>query len=934
MTNVVEILVSAKDLASPVFAEVKASGEEMNGSFSKLGATAGLAATALVGFLGESVKMASDFDAKMSLLQTQAGVSQDKIAGLKSGVLQLSAATGQSPDSLAESLYHVESNFESMGISSQKALDITKVAAEGAAVGHANLLDVTNALTAAVASGIPGVQNMSQAMGVLNATVGIGDMSMQDLSKAFGSGMVATVKGYGLTINDVAAGLAVFGDNNIRGANAGTQLRMTVQALATPVASAGDALKRLGLTQTTLADDMQKGGLKLALEDLQTRMERAGISADQQGQIITEAFGRKAGAGLNVLLSQMDRLESKYPALEQGANGFGDAWKATQATFSQQMKELQGSLDAMMISLGEKLLPILSHWTEVVLTHKQAVLQVAEAVGILAGVLTGLYAFNKILNIIINVGNAFKDVGLAMVAYRDRMVEIQTESELSGGSITRLGAAFEALGTKAKLAVGATAVGLIAMVLIQLQQNSQKAVPDVDKMTTALGNLGEKAELSGELTKQFGEGLDQFAYAVDRVAGKSVGMDHFNDVMNKIFSFGMAKSNSLKEAQGQIDALDQGLANLVQQGHADLAAAALKRLQDQLAAHGDDPSKLTGELTKYSGALQGATLQQNLAADAMGPMGQQAIQAANDLQQETNTAQGLKQAIVDLNDTQRGSLDSQAAFQQSIADATQALHDHGRALSYTGDEMNLTTDASRAEEKALTDLASKTDAAATAALQNGESMDHVNAIYGQGRDKLIALAQQMGLTKDQARDLADQILATPDKTAQLKGDMSDLQDKLNQAKQQLANAPSSKQVELRAEIAGLESDIRSAQDQIDSLSGKTVTVTTRLVTINGDQYGHGMAHGGIVGAAGGGPRSGMTWVGEQGPELVRLPYGSTVYPAGQSANMAAAAARGGPAQVQLEISSGGARLDDLLLEILRKAVRIRGGNVQTVLGQG
>jgi hypothetical protein len=50
------------------------------------------------------------------------------------------------------------------------------------------------------------------------------------------------------------------------------------------------------------------------------------------------------------------------------------------------------------------------------------------------------------------------------------------------------------------------------------------------------------------------------------------------------------------------------------------------------------------------------------------------------------------------------------------------------------------------------------------------------------------------------------------------------------------------------------------------------------------------ASGGIVGAMGGGPRSGMTWVGEQGPELVRLPFGSTVMPHGQSEQMAAAMA--------------------------------------------
>ncbi|WP_158953043.1 phage tail protein [Streptomyces scabiei] len=39
----------------------------------------------------------------------------------------------------------------------------------------------------------------------------------------------------------------------------------------------------------------------------------------------------------------------------------------------------------------------------------------------------------------------------------------------------------------------------------------------------------------------------------------------------------------------------------------------------------------------------------------------------------------------------------------------------------------------------------------------------------------------------------------------------------------------------------------------------------------------GKAAGGIIGAAAGGARGGLTWVGEQGPELVRLPYGSMVH---------------------------------------------------------
>jgi hypothetical protein len=96
-------------------------------------------------------------------------------------------------------------------------------------------------------------------------------------------------------------------------------------------------------------------------------------------------------------------------------------------------------------------------------------------------------------------------------------------------------------------------------------------------------------------------------------------------------------------------------------------------------------------------------------------------------------------------------------------------------------------------------------------------------------------------------------------------------------------------------------------------------------------FGH--AVGGIIGgAAGGGPRGGLSWVGERGPELLRIPSGSTVYPAGTSGVMAAqaAAARGG---VTLVVQPGGGALDRLFVDWLRERVRVGGGgNVQSYLG--
>ena len=344
-----------------------AAGEKAGAAFSKsmLGKvqkvsrdiTIGLAGVA-TGVAVEGVRMAVKFNADMELLHTQAGVAQNKIAGLSKGVLQLAGQVGFSPDSLAESLFHVESNFASLGISGPKALSLVKIAAEGAAVGHANLVDVTNALGATIASNIPGVKNFSQAMGVLNAIVGSGDMHMQDLAEAFGTGVLASVKQFGVNIKDVGAALATFGDNNIRGAHAGTQLRMAVMALAAPTKAGTTLLASMGIQSGQLARDMQKGGLKLALEDLVAKLHKAGVTGKEMGQIITIAFGKKAGVGLSILAGQMDRFESKYPALTRGANDFGSAWKHTQETVAQQFAQVRASFDALEIKIGEKLLPV------------------------------------------------------------------------------------------------------------------------------------------------------------------------------------------------------------------------------------------------------------------------------------------------------------------------------------------------------------------------------------------------------------------------------------------------------------------------------------------------------------------------------------------------------------------------------------------------
>jgi TP901 family phage tail tape measure protein len=319
----------------------------------------GVVAAAGLALIGaKAVDTASKFQRSMEQIHTLAGVPQSQIKGLSQSVLQLSGQVGYGPTSLSEALYHIESNFASVGLGGKKALDALRIAAEGAQIGHANLVDVTNALGAAIASGIGGVKDYSKAMGSLLSIVGSGDMQMQDLANAFSTGILAIAKQYGATLNDVGAALATFGDNNIRGQVAATDLRMAIMDLTKQGKPGVAALQSIGLASGQLGRDMQTGGMNKALIDLRNHLNTAGITGVKVGRFLEDAFTKKSSAPLAILMGQFDRLQSKYPELAKGANGFQAAWVAASAGVAIQTEKLKSRMEGFLTQLGLKLLPI------------------------------------------------------------------------------------------------------------------------------------------------------------------------------------------------------------------------------------------------------------------------------------------------------------------------------------------------------------------------------------------------------------------------------------------------------------------------------------------------------------------------------------------------------------------------------------------------
>ncbi len=372
-------------------------------------------------------KQAAEFQRAMSMIETNANASAAEVKNMSAAVLTLSPQVATGPNDLALSLYHVEQN----GLRGKQALDVLTVAAEGAKVGNADLEATTNSMTSAVKSGIPGVENLSQAMGALIAIVGTGDMKMSDLNEALGSGLLSTTKNYGLSLKDVGSALAVFGDLNIRGADAATQLRMAVMNLAKPAKGGAEALGEVHLSLTQLGEDMQKGGLLPAIDDLVAHLNAAGITGNKVGQWLTTAFGKRAGVGLGILVDQVALLHVKMDELNQGsvAGAFEKKWTETTQTASFAFHKLGAEVETFGITLANKALPAVNtagHWLGTELPHDLGVLQATllplehEVGVVLVGAWTGVVTILKV------AGTVLGDVGHFLAEHKTAVKDVGT----------------------------------------------------------------------------------------------------------------------------------------------------------------------------------------------------------------------------------------------------------------------------------------------------------------------------------------------------------------------------------------------------------------------------------------------------------------------------------------------------------------------------
>lgn len=354
------MLVEARDRASATLSAIKTRVSELTGKqlagAAALGAgavAAGVVAGKAIHFMADATRHATDFQQEMLLVHTQTGASMAEVNQQSQNILQLAPKVGMSTVELAQGLYRLES----VGYRSGTALKMLTADAHLAQVGHASLEDTIRSVNAIMVSHIKGIHSAKQATGLLNATVGAGDMRMGDLVGTLGN-LIPVAATYGITAQDAGASLATLTDNSLGAAESATRLRMmwgmAVQAMTS--SKAGNALKAIGMDPNSLAYDLRhfKDGTLRMVEDLRAHIAHAGGLASMQTSMMAQMLGAdpKGRAQLEQFLRDVeDHVSTMSLAMRKKiAAGFNlsSEGPSTITTFVQQLLQQMQSGKAML----------------------------------------------------------------------------------------------------------------------------------------------------------------------------------------------------------------------------------------------------------------------------------------------------------------------------------------------------------------------------------------------------------------------------------------------------------------------------------------------------------------------------------------------------------------------------------------------------------
>lgn len=274
--NKISILIEAKDTATAVLDGTARNLEGTAAKMETMGSKAmsvGSSMTKFVtlpvlGVAAASIKMAGDFQASMVRLVTSAGESENNLKSVSAGVLQVAKDTGTSTTELAKALYTIESG----GQHGADGLLVLKAAAQGAKAENSDLATVADAVTSVLVDYHLKASDAALVTTKLVAATSAGKTTFEELAAAMPA-ILPVASAAHVALSDILGDLAAMTIHGMSAQQSAQNLADVIRHMQNPTAMQAKELALLGLTTTQLAGDLKDKGLSGTLQEISTKIE-------------------------------------------------------------------------------------------------------------------------------------------------------------------------------------------------------------------------------------------------------------------------------------------------------------------------------------------------------------------------------------------------------------------------------------------------------------------------------------------------------------------------------------------------------------------------------------------------------------------------------------------------------------------------------------
>lgn len=281
--------------------------------------------------------------------------------------------------------------------------------------------------------------NLQRVSDVMSRTAATSATNVTDLGEAMVNAL-PIAKTLGATIEDTSAQLATLADNGVKGAYAGTQMRMILNGLANQTKAQKQTLAQLGVTinESTIRAD----GLTGTFEKLR---DAGVLKLSNRMQVLGNIFGKRVAPAAIQLIENVDRtkkhLDDLNGAMDE-TNAKGQKVGTTARMFGQSYSSMGVAIDALksawehfQIMLGDSQMGGL---TNVVGTLHDAVIWVADNIPTVVNIVKAAIAGITFTKLAASAKASFMSMRSSAVANAEsatRAVNASKESELRLDSI-------------------------------------------------------------------------------------------------------------------------------------------------------------------------------------------------------------------------------------------------------------------------------------------------------------------------------------------------------------------------------------------------------------------------------------------------------------------------------------------------------------------